>query len=148
MSGVSRQTLAAAVQFDGVGVGTGLFTFANLGLIARTTRVVLTSLSYVEIEGPPFPVATNVQFWAVRPGGIPTERMPLGDGESAVALLNVLGDARMRLCGIILPREPGDDGLHWNVEAITQNKTQTATVCVDFVLCPYPESHERGSPDK
>ena len=147
MSGVSCQTRADADQFDGLTPTTGFFSFANLQGLPRTTRAVLTSLSYVEDTAGPA-LTTTVQFWAVRPGGTPTERIPLGDGDAATGLLNANGNARLKLCGIVLPREPGEDGEHWNVMAITQNKTQTGTVCVDFVLCPYPDTGDHDSRDK
>lgn len=147
MSGVECQTLADATQFDGLTVTTGLFRFTRWQEIPRTTRVVLTALSYVELDDG-VPLTTNVQFWAVKPGGLATEKMPLGDGTAAGGLLDINGDARLRLCGIVLPREPGDGGIIWDVQVLTQNKTETATACLDFVLCPYPDTNERDSPDR
>ena len=147
MSGVSCQTLAGAAQFDGLTNATGLFTFARYQRIPRTSRVVLTVLSYVE-DTPGPALTTDVQFWAVRPVGAPTERISLGDGVSASGLLNSLGNARMKTCGIVLPRDPGDDGTHWIVQAITQNKTQDASVCVDFVVRPYSDTSDRDSPER
>lgn len=143
MSGIVRQTLAGVAQFTGLAAA-GLFTFSEYNRIPRTSRVVLTILSYTEIPAGPA-LTTNVQFWAFRPGGTPTEKVALGDATAAGDLLDANGEARLRLCGIPLPREPGDAGAFWEVRAFTQNKSDDATVCVDFVLSPFPDTSERDS---
>lgn len=136
---VECETITGSDQFTGV-AGAGLFDFDQYTRIPRTTRVVLTSIAYTELrQGDD--LTTNVTVHAVRPGGLPTERMILGRGLASETLLDpITGNAELRLCGIVLPREPGDNGQFWQIEVVTVDKTETGSACVDHILSPYPDT--------
>lgn len=132
------QTVAGAGQFTGL-AGAGLFTFATLDRIPRTTRVVLSEVAiHAAIGAPPL---TRVDFYLVRPAGPATARILLGRG-LAPAIVGPDGDADYRVCGVPLPRDPGNNGPHWELVVTTVGKTVTATVSVDWVLVPYVDSNQ------
>lgn len=142
------QTVAGATQYDGT-AGKGLFDFSFVDSLPRTTGVIIHTLSYFEESSGP-PLTTNVQFFSVKPAGVPTARVPLGDGEAAAGLLDVNGAARLKLCGHVLEKNPGkfgtdDQGLMWAVLCFTKMKTENATITLTYDLCDFNESDLRGS---
>lgn len=144
------QTLAGATQFDGSGTN-GAWGFTDWDLIPRTTRIVLLSISYYE-PGEVDP-DLSVEIWASRPGGLTTERMPIALGLASANLVNPITDAaELRACGITLLRDLPTNieipGQHWQVHLATANKLVTATACLDWMLCPYPDTDAHDSRDK
>lgn len=144
------QTVSGASQFTGL-TAAGLFLFSGFDALPRTTGVLIHTLSYQEHTIGPA-LTTNVQFWAFKPGGAPTERVTLGDATAAGALIDVNGEARLKLCGHVLERNPGkhdpadlDKAKFWQVRVFTQNKTIDATVTLTYTLCDFNESDLRGS---
>lgn len=144
MPTLSQKVLGAA-QFTGL-AGAGEFDFAFLDLIPRTTRVVISAVSYFEPAGPPFPPMTNVDVWADLIAVDVLQHMPFGRGLAAENLLSpITGNAELRLCGLLLPRVPGDGGAHYQVRVVTENKTHDAVVLLDYYLCPFNETTLRDS---
>jgi hypothetical protein len=139
---VEVQTLAGAAQFTGL-PGAGLFDFSRYDNIPRTTRVVLTTLGYSELFVAA-PLTTTLEFRAVRPGGTPTEFIILAIATPAT-MVTVDGNLLMRGCGIVVPREAGNGGAHWQVTIATTLKLETASATVDHVLCPYTDTDVRDS---
>jgi hypothetical protein len=147
-------TVAGAAQFDGT-TNAGLFNFLRYWKLARTTGIVIHSISYVEISSGPA-LTTQVSAWAVRSVlPAPTIKVPLGDATAAGNLLDADGNARLKLCGHVLERNPGShvggastDGIFWDVQVFTKNKTEDATVTITFDLCPFPETDARDSTDR
>lgn len=143
MPTLSQKVLGAA-QFTGV-AGAGEFDFAFLDLIPRTTRVVISAVSYFEATAGPV-LTTDVDVWADLIAVDVLNHMPFGRGLAAENLLSPLtGNAELRLCGLLLPRVPGDGGAHYQVRVVTTNKTQDAVVLVDYYLCPFNETTLRDS---
>lgn len=140
---VECQTVAGAAQFTGAAAA-GLWVFTRFNSVPRSTRIVVTSASYTCDAGAGNP-GTEIAFYVVRPGGVATERMLLGRGTTAT-FLSPAGNAEVRLCGIVLPREPGESGQHWEIQAVGEGKDQDGTCCVDYLICPYPETDLRDAP--
>lgn len=149
----SCQTLVDAVQFDGLTVGTGRFDFDQLNGIPRSTRVVITSIGYTTISplsgGSPGDLIVYAVRHTIAPPVNP-ERIILGSAE-AVEMLTLDARGAAKFCGIVLPRDApvgsvgGDNGRHWRIEVLTEGKEETASVCVDYVLQPFPDTDERDS---
>jgi hypothetical protein len=145
------QNVSGALQFSGL-TGAGLFLFSGFDALPRTAGVLIHTISYQEHTIGPA-LTTNVQFWAFKPGGTPTERVTLGDATAAGALIDVNGNARLKLCGHVLERNPGKrdasdptKGQFWQVRVFTQNKTHDASVTLTYTICDFNESDLRGSP--
>lgn len=144
------QTIAGVTQFEG-NAGGGFWGFGDWNLLPRTTRVVLLSISYFE---PDANVDLTVEIWTARPGGLPTERMPIARGiADGGDLINpITGAGELRACGITVPRDlapnPQDPGQHWDVFLRTTGKLVTATACCDWMLCPYPDTTPQDSRGK
>lgn len=138
-------TLAGATQFTGL-AGAGLVDFSTrYSALPRSTRIVINSVTYTEVESGQA-LTTTVRAQLTRPGGGPTEYAILGNGLASAALLSPInGNAEMRLCGIALFRQPDRLGLFWNLQVFTVDKTEDATVAVDYVVCPFPETNARDS---
>lgn len=107
--------------------------------------MVLTILSYHTAAGG---TPGSVAFFAVRPGGNPTEQILLGRGVSP----DIVGpgdEGNVTFCGKVLPRDrppaPALEGAQWEVRVFTEDKDVDATVCVDWVLEPFPDTDERDS---
>lgn len=141
-----RQTLAGAVDFDGMTPATGLFAFDLFDDMTRTTRVEILAVGYAAEVGAQ---ATYVEAYAVLPGGLATERLLIGRALAA-QITGPSGDGDVRFCGIALPREPATillPGLQWQIEVRSAGKQTTATAIVDYVLHPYPDtSPQDGAP--
>lgn len=136
-------TLAGATEFNGT-AGQGLFTFTRYNRIARTTRVSILTIAYTEIVDAP--ITTNIRVFASRPGGAPTERILLGAGLYEHGLLDpVNGNAYLKLCGIILPREPKNFGEHWQIEVLSDGKQNDGSLTIDHVMCPAPDTDPEDS---
>lgn len=152
MPATLTQIVVGAAQFTGNTDADGLFSFAQFNALPRTTGIIIHSLSYVEIDSGPA-LTTNVQFWSRKnPGGAPVLKVPLGDGTAAGGLLDINGVARLKLCGHVLERNPGQhqsiallNGGFWQIQVITQNKQDTAAATLTYDLCDFPESDLRGS---
>lgn len=140
---VIRARVLGATQFNPS--TSGLFEFAPFSGLYRSTGIVIGLVGYFEgTTGPP--LTTDVEVWAQLAGGDPEDRVPIGSALSSVGLLNLItGNADMRLCGIELPREPGDDGQFWDVLVATKNKTQNAVVTVQYRITPGPETSTHDS---
>lgn len=142
---VECQLADGATQFDGT-VDKGLWNFdADFRDLPRTTRVVLTALSYhTDTGGNP----GDISFFAVRPGGSSLERILLG--RATQAQITGPGDeGNVTFCGKVLPREPVVGSLanqFWNVVAISEGKDVDASACVDYVLEPFPDTSPQDSP--
>lgn len=132
---INCQTRAGGDQFTGA-AGQGLWDFSTQNFLPRTTRVVLSVLSYHAAAGG---AVGQIAFYAVRPGGAPTERMLLGRA-TAAQMTGPSTEGNLTLCGKVLPREPGDGGAFWFVQAIGSGKDVDATACVDWVLSPFPDT--------
>lgn len=135
---IDCQLADAATQFDGT-AGKGLWVFTSFRNLPRTTRIVLTALSYhTAAAGTP----GNITFFAVRAGGDPLERLILGRALSA----DIVGpgtEGNVTFCGRVLPRQPPsaiDGNEFWQVIAISENRDVAASVCLDFVLEPFPDT--------
>jgi len=137
-------------EFDGT-AGRGLFDFSFLNGIPRTTRVVLTSLAYSsgDLSGS---TAGSVSIVAQKPGGTLSERILLGSAIPASTLDPTLRTENVKFCGVVLPRDPPDvggfgspNGAHWIVEGYTRDKEAEGTICIDYVLEPFPDTDERDS---
>jgi hypothetical protein len=136
-------TIAGAGQFTGL-AGAGLFTFTRYNKIPRTTRVGPITLGYTEIVDDP--ITTNIRVFAVRPGGVPTAKVLLGSGLFANGLLDLVdGNAYLKLCGLILPREPGNNGQHWSIQVVSDGKANTGSFTLDHVMCPGPDTDPSDS---
>lgn len=138
-------TLAGATQFAGT-AGFGFFQFSTrFSRLPRTTRVVINSVSYSEVfDG--VALTTNVQVRLVRPGSVPSAYAIVGRGLAGESLISpITQNAELRLCGLALFRDAGDVGPFWDLEVLTVNKTEDATVAVDYVVCPFPETNPRDS---
>jgi hypothetical protein len=139
----SCQQRDGADQFNGTAAA-GLFLFSSFDVIPRTTRVVLTALSYHTGSNGGAP--GDITFFAVRPA-VTFQRILLGRALSA-EIIGPSTEGNVTFCGKVLPRDPpggGSNGAHWEVQAFTQGKNVTAVVCVDFVLEPFPDTDERDS---
>lgn len=139
---VTCQLTDAATQFDGT-AGQGLYLFSNLRNVPRTTRIVLTALSYHTATGGN---PGDITFFAVRTGGDPLERMLLG--RATAAQMTGPGDeGNVTFCGKVLPRDPPQrNDTFWDVIAISEGKDVAASVCLDFVLEPFPDTSPEDSP--
>jgi len=73
-----------------------------------------------------------------------------GPGGKLVNPITAAGE--LRACGITVPRDLPTDtknpGQHWQVHLATKNKLITATACLDWMLCPYPDTDDHDSRDK
>lgn len=142
------QTVLGATSFNET-AGRGLFEFANrYSHLPRSTRIVINSLAYTEIAdgmGPPTAVAEFVDFQMKSTTGGATTSAHLGTGTQPAMINLVLEGAQVRLCGLLLYRDPGDKGLFWNILVDSIMKQQTATVMVDYTICPFPETDDRDS---
>lgn len=140
------QITDAGTQFDGA-PGQGLYTFGDYRTLPRTTRIVLTLLSYSTAEGG---TPGAITFFAVRVTGAPLERVLLG--RATAAQMTGPGTAgNVTFCGKVLPRDPegpdpGNQGAFWNVIALSEGKDVAASVCLDFVLEPFPDTSPEDSP--
>ena len=139
------QTVAGASVFDGTTLG-GFFSFAGrFSHLPRTARIVINSVTYTEINVGPA-LTTTVRAQITRSGGAATEYAILGNGLASETLISPINqNAELRLCGIVLFRDPGDNGLFWDLQVFTQNKTQTASVSVDYLISPFAETDPRDS---
>lgn len=139
------QTLAGASQYDGTPVG-GFFGFGTrFSGLPRSTRIVINSVTYTEVQAGPA-LTTTVRVQITRSFGGPTAYAIVGNGLASDGLLSPInGNAELKLCGLALFRDPGDRGLFWDLQVFTVNKTETATVAVDYVICPFPETDPRDS---
>lgn len=149
---VIRQTVAGANQFDGTPIG-GFWGFVQFSKLPRTTGISIGLIAYTELMDA-VALTTDVEVWAQLAGGAPTDRILLGTAQAGNALLNpITGNAEMRLCGLELPREPGEftvgdpslRGQFWDIKLATTNKTETATAVLQYRICPGPETSERDS---
>lgn len=140
------QSLVGAVQYTGLAAA-GLFVFSTrFSNLPRSTRIVINGVSYTELQAGPV-LTTDVWARFVRPpGNIPTAYAAIGRGLAAENLLSPIdGAAELFLCGRPLPRNPGVGGAFWDLLVFTQNKSQTATVMVDYLICPFNETDPRDS---
>jgi len=143
-----------AGEFD-VTSGRGLFDFSAFDNLPRTSRIVLVSVSYSE----------RIAFAGPTPGGffvylipfqgaIPTppetQRILLGNVTPADALGPAAENlANVTFCGRPLPRSDpssGREGRQWLVQCFSPEKSGEATVCVDYLIQPYPDTSERETP--
>lgn len=140
------QLTDAGTQFDGT-AGQGLYTFGDYRRLPRTTRIVLTLVSYHTADGG---TPGDITFFVVRPGGNVLHRALLG--RATAAQMTGPGTAgNVTFCGKVLPRDPegpdpGNSGDFWDVIAISEGKDVAASVCLDFVLEPFPDTSPEDSP--
>lgn len=137
-----RLTIAGAAQFTGL-PGAGLFSFFPFNALPRTTRIQIMNISYAaDPGGNP---GTLFEAFVVRPDIVPTERMIIGRA-TTTQIVGPAGDGDVRFCGIALPRDDPDPfpflglGQFWNIVVRSAGKDVTATVCVDYVVVPYPDT--------
>lgn len=149
-----HQTLPGAVQFDGL-VGTGQFDFLKYAALPRTTGIIIHAISYCELQAGGGPLTTRVAFWSIlNVGGVPTTKVTLGDADAADTLIDADGTARMKVCGHVLERNPGDhkpggiNGRFWQIRCYTVGKTQPGSIVLTYDLCDFEESTLRGSTDR
>jgi hypothetical protein len=149
-----HQTLPGAVQFDGL-AGTGQFRFFDYSAIPRTTGIIIHAISYCELQAGGPPLTTRVSIWSLLTfGGVPTTKVTLGGGDAASNLLDADGDARLKVCGHVLERIPGDynpsnnNGRFWEIRCYTVGKTQPGSFVITYDLCDFQESQLRGSTDR
>lgn len=109
------QTLAAAVQFDGLTESTGLLALDDPG---ECQRAKIVSASWYSAA--PIPTARLEAFDPNPPGGVATRIIIVKDWTAGVAY----GDP-------VLPEEAIPQG--WQLRFITAGKTAEATVIIDFV---------------
>ena len=139
---VFTQTILGGAQFDGLTFATGIFDFEKWSNIARSTRIVLSSIAYAAEAGG---ASGDVTFYlrSTAPTAI-TQRILLGRGEQT-AMTAPDGRADFSVCGKILPRD--NDGTQWFLEVVTTNKAVNASVVVDVLVQPFPDSTTNDSPD-
>lgn len=142
-----RLTIAGAAQFTGF-PGAGLFSFLAFDRLPRTTRIQILNVSYAaDPGGNP---GTLFEAFAVRVGIVPTERMLIGRA-TTTQIVGPAGDGDVRFCGIALPRDDPDPfpgiglGAFWNIVVRSQGKDVDATVCIDYVVAPYPDTTPEDS---
>lgn len=138
---VFTQTIAVAGdQFDGLTFTTGIFPFEKWNEIKRSTRIVLVSVAYAaEAGGASGDVTFYLRSTAAGPS---TRRILLGRGAQA-DITAPDGRADFSVCGKVLPRD--SDGEQWFLEAVTVGKNTAASVVVDVVLQPFPDTTDRDS---
>ena len=142
MSGASCQILDNATQFDG-SPGRGLFSFAAYNKLPRTTRVQISRISYAT-DGAPGANPGDIDFYLTRPGGDPLERMLIGRFTQA-EITGPNNDGDVTICGVIVPRDPGDQGQHWQLQAFSTGRDVSGAVCVDVFLQPLPDTSMEDS---
>ena len=138
-------TLPGATQFTGL-AGAGLFVFSTrFSALARSTRIVINSVTYTEVHGG-LALSTTFRAQITQPGGVASAYAILGNGLASDGLISPINNsAELKLCGVALFRDPGDQGLFWDLQVFTVDKSQDATVAVDYVICPFPETDPRDS---
>lgn len=140
---VIRQIRAGAAEFQGTAGLGGFWSFQSFNALPRSTGIIIGLVGYFE-EALGGVLATDVNCWTQLPGIDQTARVPIGLGQASDALLNpITSNADLRLCGIELPREPGDGGPFWNVHLTTKNKTKNGTATLQYRIVPGPESSAR-----
>ena len=140
---VEIQTIAvAADQFTGL-AGAGLFEFSEWDAAPLSTRIVLSAVAYASDDGGGA-VSGNVEFYLRPPagGGGGSERILLGRGLQA-DITGPDGRGDFSVCGKAVPRLA--DGRHWQLHAVTVGKDAVASVIVDWVLMPFPDTSDRDS---
>lgn len=137
---VQTQTIAAAAtQFDGLTAATGLFNFSKWDNQPKSTRVVLSAVSYGSDAGG----ASGIIEFYLRPvGGGTSVRILLGRGLVA-DITGPDGRGDFSVCGKVLPRNA--DGTNWQLHAVTTGKATSASVVVDWVISPFPDTSGRDS---
>lgn len=132
------QTVAGAGQFTAA-AGAGLFQFTAWDQIPASTRIVLSSVSYATLIG----AAGNITMMLRRVVVGPTTERALLLRALQADITGPDGDADVRACGVVVPREA--DGTHWELAVTTVGKAVTGTVSVDFQLCTFPDTTDRDS---
>lgn len=135
----TQAQLTAGNQFDGLTNLTGLFSFSQWDGFSRSVRVVLTAVSYGTDDAGD---SGNIEFYLRPPVGATSQRILLGRGLQAT-ITGPDGRADFSVCGKVVPRNR--NGAHWVLHAVTTGKDTPASVVVDFVLVPYPDTSERDS---
>lgn len=138
-------TLAGVTQFTGL-AGAGLFDFSTrFSDLPRSTRIVINAVTYTEVQSGPA-LTTTFRAQLTRPLGATTEYAIIGNGLASDGLLSPINaNAELRLCGLLLFRDPDDAGPFWDLQVFTVDKSEDATVAVDYVICPFPETDPRDS---
>lgn len=132
-------------QFDPSDAASGLWDFARLSKLPRSTGIAIGIIGYHEPDNGVAPTV-KIQVFAVLSGGTPEDRVLIGTAQASETLLNpVSGDADMRLCGIELPREKGDNGQFWDITLVTSGKLETAVATVQYRITPGPETSTHDS---
>lgn len=139
---VFTQTLAGATQFDGLTFTTGIFQFEKWNNISDSTRIVLSSIAYAAEAGG---ASGDVSFYlrSTAPTAT-TQRILLGRGVQA-EMTAPDGRADFSVCGKVLPRD--NDFTHWFLEVVTVDKAVNASVVVDVLIQPFPDTTTNDSPD-
>ncbi len=144
---VERHTVDGAAQFDPA-LPSGVWAFNRFSNLPRSHGIVIGLVAYFEPEDGVVPTV-DVEVWARLAGGAPEDRIPIGLGQASVAMINpVTGNAELRLCGIELPREPGDGGQFWDVIVETTGKLETAVATVQYRITPGPETATHDSTEQ
>lgn len=140
---VQTLTLGLATNFALV-AGQGFFSMQEFNALPRTTRL-LVKFCYYELND--FPTATNIWFWAIKPGGTATERCLIGRGQYEHGLLDpVTNQALLKLCPDCVPRNQGNKGAFWDVGVFSTGKVNVGTVTMDTIVCPNPDTTREDSP--
>lgn len=131
------QTVLNADQFDAT-PGKGFWSFQKYSDLPRTTDIMIDAMSYNEDLNGMGPLQTAIAFLFFRLGTPDTARMIVARDDAQFGdLVNpISGNAAKTFRGYRLPREPGKDGLWWDVYFATQDKEQTASAAISWYLIP------------
>lgn len=133
-----QRVVVAADQFTGLAAA-GLFEFSEWDNAPLSTRIVLSAVAYASDNGGGA-VSGDIEFYLRPPagGGGGSDRILLGRGLQA-DITGPDGRGDFSVCGKAVPRRTAD-GRHWQLHAVTVGKNAVASVVVDWVLMPFPDT--------
>ena len=141
------QTVAAGENFDGT-AGKGLWQWADLDSIPRTTRVVLTCESLATGspagEDPPPPLSQASWFFRRRVLIDPQNRIILDRADASAMVDPESNLADRTICGRVVPRDL--NGEHWELVLFTKDGEAAMSAHVDYVVQPFPDTSDRDPP--
>ena len=141
------QSVVAGANFDGT-AGKGLWQWADLDNVPRTTRVVLTCESLATAgaggEDPPPPLSQASWFFRRRVFINPLNRIILDRADASVMVDPETNLADRTICGRVVPRD--ENGQHWELVLFTLDGEADMAAHVDWVVQPFPDTTDRDPP--
>lgn len=133
-------TRTGANQFTGA-IGLGRIQFTRWDGLNVNTRIVLTQAAYRCVGTG----SGNVSCWLAPRNGTLEDAIILFDALEA-DIENAVDGADISTCGRVVPRQPSvaDPAIweHWDVVLVTTDKTDDASLIVDFLLRNYGDNNE------